>query len=238
MADFLLIHGSCHGAWCWRDVIPELQSRGHTARAIDLPGHGADPTPIADITLDAYARAILAALRGPTIVVGHSMGGFPITRAADLDPQNIAHLIYLCAYVPLGGTSLADQRKQAPRQPLIPAIRRAPDGRSFTIDPAMARDVFYHDCPDEAVAFAMQHLCPQAVAPQETPLTPGPHVAAIPRDYILCDDDRTIPPEYQATMTADWPAGTVHHLPTGHSPFLASPARLAELLSTIAKARQ
>jgi pimeloyl-ACP methyl ester carboxylesterase len=237
MEEFLLIHGSCHGAWCWRDAIPELQSRGHTARAIDLPGHGEDPTPVNDVTLDGYAAAILSALHGPTIVVGHSMGGFPITRAADLDPTHMAQLIYLCAYVPLGGTSLADQRRQAPRQPLIPAIRRAPDGRSFTIDPGMARDVFYHDCDPDTAAWATQHLCPQAVQPQETAFTPGPHVAKVPRDYILCEDDRTIPPEYQATMTEGWPAGTVHHLPTGHSPFLACPARLAELLSTIAKAR-
>ena len=196
MADFLLIHGSCHGAWCWRDVIPALQARGHAATAIDLPGHGQDLTPIADITLDAYARRVLSALTGPTIVVSHSMGGFPVTLAADLDPTHVARLIYLCAYVPLGGLSLADQRRQAPRQPLLSAIRRAGDGRSFTIDPAMARDVFYHDCPDAAVAWAIPQLGPQAVAPQETPLTPGPHVARIPRDYILCDDDRTIPPEY------------------------------------------
>jgi pimeloyl-ACP methyl ester carboxylesterase len=235
MADFLLIHGSCHGAWCWRDVIPKLAARGHAARAIDLPGHGQDPTPVNDVTLDGYARAILAALHGPTIVVGHSMGGFPITRAADLDPTRIAHLIYLCAYVPLGGTSLADQRRRAPRQPLLPAIRRAADGRSFTIDPAMARDVFYHDCDADTAAWATRHLGPQAVAPQETPFTPGPHVATIPRDYILCDDDRTIPPEYQATMTAHWPPGSVHHLPCGHSPFLACPARLAETLARIAE---
>jgi hypothetical protein len=29
MAEVLLIHGSCHGAWCWRDLIPALAARGH-----------------------------------------------------------------------------------------------------------------------------------------------------------------------------------------------------------------
>lgn len=62
MAEFLLIHGSCHGAWCWRDVIPELEALGHTARAIDLPSHGDDRTPIADVTLDLYRDAILEAI--------------------------------------------------------------------------------------------------------------------------------------------------------------------------------
>ncbi|MEC7961756.1 MAG: esterase, partial [Pseudomonadota bacterium] len=28
MARFLLIHGSAHGAWCWRDLIPALETQG------------------------------------------------------------------------------------------------------------------------------------------------------------------------------------------------------------------
>jgi len=29
MADFLLIHGAWHGAWCWKKLVPELQKAGH-----------------------------------------------------------------------------------------------------------------------------------------------------------------------------------------------------------------
>ena len=45
MPDILLVHGSCHGAWAFRDLAPALQDLGYTARAIDLPGHGNTPTP-------------------------------------------------------------------------------------------------------------------------------------------------------------------------------------------------
>jgi len=45
MPDILLVHGSCHGAWAFRDLAPALQDLGYTARAIDLPGHGANPHP-------------------------------------------------------------------------------------------------------------------------------------------------------------------------------------------------
>jgi pimeloyl-ACP methyl ester carboxylesterase len=55
MAEFLLIHGSCHGAWCWRDVLPELERLGHSARAIDLPSHGVDQTPIKDVRSTSIA---------------------------------------------------------------------------------------------------------------------------------------------------------------------------------------
>lgn len=234
MANFLLIHGSCHGAWCWRDVLPRLNARGHAARAIDLPSHGHDGTPVEEVTLDLYARAIVEALEGPTIVVGHSMAGFPITAAAELAPEKIARLVYLCAYVPRPGKSLVDLRLEAPRQPLMKAVVKSADGKSFTIDPAQAPDVFYHDCPAEAVEYAGQRLCPQAILPQATPLALN-RAPSVPRSYIICNDDRTIPPEYQRTMTEDWPAEDVFEMYASHSPFFSQPDKLAEILFQIAE---
>jgi pimeloyl-ACP methyl ester carboxylesterase len=237
MADFLLIHGSGHGAWAWRDVIPLLRDLGHEARAIDLPGHGADTTPLEAIRLETYRDAVLAALGDHTVLVGHSMGGYPITAAAEAAPARIAALVYLCAYVPVAGLSLADMRRAGPRQPLAPAIRRAEDGLSFTFDPAMARALFYHDCPDEAVAFATAHLCRQPVLPQETPIAAMHHAERLPRHYILCEEDRAIPPEYQAHMCRGFRARDVHRIATSHSPFFAAPALLARLLDRIAEPR-
>jgi pimeloyl-ACP methyl ester carboxylesterase len=239
MARFLLVHGSCHGAWCWRDVIPALEARGHAARAIDLPAHGDDPTPPADVTLDGYAAAIAHALEAepePAILVGHSAGGIAISMAAERAPRRIRRLVYLCAYALKNGESLAAVRRRAARQPLLPAIRRAKDGLTFTVDPALAPGIFYHDCPPDAVAYALPRLCPEPVAPQESPLRLTGRSRALPRSYILCTDDHTIPPEAQRAMTADWPPGTVLPLASGHSPFLACPDALADLLDATARA--
>ena len=115
MSDFLLVHGSCHGAWAFDRLIPELEALGHTARAIDLPSHGEDKTPPREVTLEGYAKAIFAAIDAPTIVVGHSMAGYPLTLAADMAPEKFRRLIYLCAYVPMAGKSLAEMRRLAPR---------------------------------------------------------------------------------------------------------------------------
>lgn len=233
MAQFLLIHGSCHGAWCWRDVIPALAALGHGAKAIDLPSHGDDSTPAKNVTLDLYAQAILDAMDGPSIVVGHSMAGFPISRAAELDPSQFSRLIYLCAYIPWPGLGLADQRRKAPRQPLAKAFRVAPDRVTMGFDPNMAKEKFYHDCP-EALTFALQNLCPQPVLPQETPAELGANYASVPRSYITCDNDQAIPPEFQREMAQALPAPDRHSLPSSHSPFFSMPSRLAELLHTIA----
>jgi pimeloyl-ACP methyl ester carboxylesterase len=233
MSDFLLIHGSCHGAWCWDDLIPHLSAAGHSARAIDLPSHGRDTTPAGDVTLDLYARAIVDAIDTPVILVGHSMAGYPITAAAGLAPDKISALVYVCAYVPMTGKSLADMRRMAPSQPLLDAIIVDADRVTFRVDPVKAAEKFYHDVAPARAARAIAQLCPQPILPQETPLTP---THTLPRHYLRCTDDRTIPPEFQVTMTADWPAGTVAELPTSHSPFLSDPALLAQHLDRIARA--
>lgn len=234
MSEFLLIHGSCHGAWCWHRVIPALSALGHNVRAIDLPGHGRDDTPLAEVTLDLYAEAILGALDRPTIVVGHSMAGYPITAAAEKDPSPIAALVYLCAYAPASGLSLADMRRAGPRQPLAPAIQVDATRTAFTFDPAQAADLFYHDCDAEAQSLAALCLCPQPILPQETALHLTARSQSLPRHYIRCEDDRAIPPEYQEVMAKAVPSENISTLPASHSPFFSMPGALATRLHQIA----
>lgn len=237
MAVFVLVHGSCHGAWCWRDLVPALRARGHKAVAIDLPGHGADRTPAARITLDLYAERVAAALDGhrePAILLGHSAGGTSIIAAAERVPERIGRLVFLCAYALRDGETLADVRRRTIRQPLLPAVRRSPDGLTFTVDPALAPAIFYSDCSPEAVAYAVPRLCPEPILPQETPVRVTARSARLPRRYILCEADATIPPEAQEAMVRDWPQGDVVRLDSGHSPFFSQPDRLAEILAASA----
>jgi pimeloyl-ACP methyl ester carboxylesterase len=236
MAEFLLIHGSCHGAWCWRDVIPELEALGHVARAIDLPSHGDDETPIADVTLDLYRDVILNAIDTPVILVGHSMAGFPIAAAAQAAPEKIARLVYLCAYAPFSGNSLLDMRKMQARQPLLEAIEMSVDRLSWSPKLEKARDAFYHDCPDETVAFAKGQIVPEAILPQATKLDLGANYESVSKSYIRCTDDRTIPPEFQTEMAARLASEDRHEMQTSHSPFFADPNGLAHLLDKIARA--
>ncbi len=65
MARFVLVHGAFGGAWCWEPVDGPLEAAGHTVEAIDLPGGGADETPVADVTLDAYVERVCSTLTAP-----------------------------------------------------------------------------------------------------------------------------------------------------------------------------
>lgn len=235
MSDILLVHGSGHGAWCWRDVVPALEAMGHKVQAIDMPSHGDDATAVSEVTLESCAEAVVAAIHQESIVVGHSWAGFPISRAADLAPDQIARLIFVCAYVPQGGLSLVDMRKLAPRQPLMKAVVRSSDGLSYVIDPDQTVDVFYHDCPKGTVEYANARLCPQAIAPQVTPLSLGQGFATVAKSYIRCTDDRTIPPEFQTEMTQVWSRQDVFDMHCGHSPFFADPDGLAARIDRISR---
>ncbi|APZ52080.1 alpha/beta fold hydrolase [Salipiger abyssi] len=236
MARFLLVHGSSHGAWCWRDVLPALAARGHEATAIDLPGHGADDTPPEGITLGSYVQAILEALPEPAILVGHSMAGVPITQTAEEAPERVRRLVYLCAYRPGGtGDSVATLRRRQSEQPLLPAIRRDPGRASFHFAPDMSRDLFYHDCSDAAVEFAMANLCSQAIPPQAEGVRLAGRAETVPQSYIVCGEDHAIPPAYQREMAAALPPEDVYERPWSHSPFLSDPEGLAALLDRIAQ---
>lgn len=235
MAHFLLVHGSNHGAWCWRDVIPALDTLGHSAAALDLPSHGDDPTPIAEVTLDRYADAILAALDRPTILVGHSAGGFAITQAAERDPTCIAGLAYVCAYVPAPGMSLVDMLRAAPEQPMKGAFKVAEDGLSFRFIDDWVDRALFADCPEGTYEYAAPRLGWQPLAPQTTPATLTGASAHLPRHYVLCTEDRGVAPSHQRQMTADFAPGEITELETGHSPYFSAPRSLAAVLARFAE---
>ncbi len=233
MARFLLIHGSNHGAWCWRDVIPALEAVGHQAEALDLPGSGADATPLDQVTLASYSAAIRARLSEPTVLVGHSAGGFAITQAAEDDPRHIARLVYLCAYLPRPGASLVDLSREAPEQPLADALELNPDRSAFRFTEASLGANLYPDCP-EVLDYARPRLGWQALAPQRSPVAYSGQGAALPKSYILCTEDRVIPSAHQRAMAAGLAPEDLHELHTGHSPFFADPEGLARLLARLA----
>lgn len=98
---FVLVHGGFHGAWCWERLIPELQRRGHTTLAVDLPGHGkrADE----EATLAGYRDAVVEVIEPGDVLVGHSMGGFVTSLAADATVDLVSHVVYLAAALPVEG---------------------------------------------------------------------------------------------------------------------------------------
>jgi pimeloyl-ACP methyl ester carboxylesterase len=234
MAEMLLIHGSNHGAWCWEEVLPRLAALGHAARAIDLPGMGDDPMPPERVTLEDNVAAIVAQLRGPTVLVGHSLGGVSITAVAELAPQRVARLVYVTAWAPQNGESARSLRAAHGCEALRDAITSDDGGLTTRFRDEALAPLLYHDCPEGTADRARARLRPQPGGVSRSPVAVTARGAEVPRAYILCENDRAIIPAAQSAQCEGW--DEVHRLPCGHSPFYACPEALAETLHRIASA--
>jgi pimeloyl-ACP methyl ester carboxylesterase len=148
MSQFLLVHGSFHGAWCWGKTVAELEKRGHRAKAIDLPGQGEDQTLLKEVTLDTMVERIIAEmadLPGQVVLVGHSLGGIPISVTGEKVPDRVKALVYLSAFLPRDGEALLDIENRNPK-PVVPVSMIFDAERvSGTIMPDKVREIFYHD---------------------------------------------------------------------------------------------
>lgn len=226
------MHGGMHASWCWDKVGRALRALGYDSIAPDLPGHGARAEE--PCTLGGYRQALLDLLEPGDVLVGHSLGGTAITLAADAaQPTGIEprRLIYLAAPVPAEGRSLAE---------IMPFLAGNP---AFVIGPTAyslasfraAREVFYHDCPPADAAWAYDRVHAQPLAPL-TERVHLPHFwdSSVPRDYIVCLDDRsgqlgTVEPSLNRLGIE-----TAYPLWSSHMPLLSRPDDLARLLVRIA----
>lgn len=103
---FVLVHGVCHGAWCWYKIIPHLEAAGHSVVAVDLAASGISTIKVEEIqSLEDYSKPLLELLSSydeeqQVIIVAHSMGGIPAALAADIFPKKIAAIVFVTATMP------------------------------------------------------------------------------------------------------------------------------------------
>lgn len=239
MSTYLLIHGAWHGGWCWRKVVPLLEAAGHRALAPDLPGHGEDGTPVAAVTLQSYVDRICAIAREqtePVILVGHSMGGVPVTQAAESCPEHIRSLVYLSAFLPRDGESMGAWASQDRESMVNPSTIDPLGELGLAFKREFAREAFYGACSNGDVAFAMARLVDQPGEPIGAPVyTTAERWGSIPRYYIECARDRAISLGIQREMQKYSPCRQTFSIDTDHSPFLSRPEELARILLEIAE---
>ena len=235
---FVLVHGGFHGAWCWQRMIPEIERLGHQAIAIDVPGHGERVHE--EATMEGRLDAVASVLEPGDVLVGHSGGGFEITRAADARPELVSHVIYLAAALPVegrtmgesiayheDGTSQSDQDVTG----MLGYLRFNEDSSMSFADCKGARKFFYHDCDEETAKWAFEHLTPEKIGDTATTPVSVPRFweADLPRSFIVCLQDRS-QPRWQADFTAKRLGVEALTIDASHSPFLSRPAELADLL--------
>jgi pimeloyl-ACP methyl ester carboxylesterase len=240
VAGLVLVHGAWHGAWCWRDVAPELELRGHAVEALDLPGHGDAPGDPAAVTLDELVDAVCAAVERaprPTVLVGHSFGGVAITAAAERLPERIDRLVYLCAFLPADGQSVVDLAATDFEDSLALANQVVDvDAGVAWIEPDARRETLYGACSAADAEWAAARLVPEGLAPQAQPVRiTDERGGRVPRTYVETLRDRAIPLRKQRAMTAVVPVAAVRTIDADHSPFLSAPDQVVRHLAEAAE---
>ncbi len=83
----MCIPGGYHGAWCYADWLTAFAAEGVAAAAVECRGKGTSPAPPDPATgIDDYADDVVAAaaaLVGPVVLLGHSLGALIALRAAE-----------------------------------------------------------------------------------------------------------------------------------------------------------
>lgn len=103
---FVLVHGICHGAWCWYKLVTLLRHAGHRVTALDLGASGINSKQLHEITsVWDYVQPLMEFMASISheervILVGHSYGGLPISLAMESFPQKVLAAVFVTAYMP------------------------------------------------------------------------------------------------------------------------------------------
>jgi pimeloyl-ACP methyl ester carboxylesterase len=234
MANFVLVHGTGHGGWCWQKVARLLRAGGHEVYTPTLTGlsdrsHLVDwgvnlTTHITDVTNLLFYEDI-----SEVLLVGHSYAGMVITGVAARVPERLRLLVYLDAYVPDDGQSEAELWPAEMRAE-IEADEAAGSGLRPPPDP-----VFLGLSDPEMAAWAKQRITPQPLATYTEPVPAGnAQSAALPRGYIHCTAGPTTSLFGSFAAKARSRGWEMHEIATGHDAMLTAPRELVEILLKVA----
>ncbi|MGH8245111.1 MAG: alpha/beta fold hydrolase, partial [Gammaproteobacteria bacterium] len=153
MKNIVLVHGGFVDGAGWEGVYMILKKDGYNVSIVQNP-----TTSLEDDV--AATKRILAAQDGPTILVGHSYGGVVITEAGN-DPK-VEGLVYIAAFAPDKGESVATLIKDPPPGAPVPPILPPKDGYLF-LDKAKFAGSFAAGVDAEKAAFMADSQVPWGV---------------------------------------------------------------------------
>lgn len=219
----LLVHGACHGWWAYRKWLPFFAAAGWRVYSMSLRNHsGSYSVPeetYQKLAVDDYAEDVLKVLAWidqPAILIGHSMGGITVQKAAE--QANLRALILLA--------SVGPGQLGAIRDPL-------PLDKTFMFSPEQARDIWFYKIDDPSFNAIYQQLVPESVSVMNHYSTGD---LRIDRSRIRCpifvigaEHDRTVVHNFQSI--AEFYNGDRLLVPDAGHDFMLEPAAIDVAIS-------
>ncbi|HSF35262.1 MAG TPA: alpha/beta hydrolase [Nocardioides sp.] len=227
----VLVHGAFADSSGWEAVASRLMDQGYPVLAFSNPLR--DP-----INDGEYLRAFLSTIEGPIVLVGHSYGGAVITNAATDNPQ-VRSLVYVAAYAPAEGESVAEANYLGGGQATVTdhlVIRPIPgqtENADAYIDPAWFGELFAQDLPRRTTRFMAASQRPGALAALVTESGP-PAWEQVPSWYVVATQDRIIPPEAERAM-AERAGAQVVEVDSSHVVMMSHPQTVAKVIREAAR---
>ena len=221
--NVVLVHGGFVDGSGWEAVYRSLRRQGFNVTVVQNP-----TTSLAD-DVRATQRA-LAVQDGPAILVGHSYGGVVISEAGN--DANVAGLVYIAAFAPDSGESVASLiRDPAPGAPVPPIL--PPQDGLLLLDREKFAASFAADVEPELAAFMADAQLPWGVDALQGAVT-QPAWKTRPSWYLVAKDDRMIPPPAQRAM-AQRAGATVAEVAGSHAVYVSQPDAVVRLIVEAAR---
>ena len=230
----VLVHGAWADASGFAAEIRALQDRGFRAIGFANPLRG-----LAD---DArYLADFLRSLAGPLVLVGHSYGGAVISAAANGNEQ-VKVLAFFSGWMPDEGESIAQVFETSEGSLAGPALRPVPftgqdgseGGQDLYLDPEQFHAVFADDVDRGTSDVMAATQRPWSGAGFYEPSGP-PAWKTLPCWYLLCTEDKAIPPATQRFM-AERANARIQEVPASHASMVSQPEAATQLILQAAEA--
>ena len=218
----VLVHGGFVDGSGWEGVHDILKKDGYQVAIVQNP-----TTSLADDV--AFTKRVIAAQPGRSLLVGHSYGGVVITEAGT-DPK-VAGLVYIAAFAPDKGESVAALIKDPPPGAPVPPILPPQDG-FLLLDPSKFAASFAADVREPKASFMAASQVPWGVDALGGEVT-APAWKSRPSWYLVATEDRMIPPPAQRQM-AERAGAVVSEVAGSHAVYVSQPQAVASLIEKAA----
>ena len=220
----VLVHGGFVDGSGWTGVYKILKSKGYNVLVVQNP-----TKTLADDV--AATKAAIDRLDGDVVLVGHSYGGVVITEAGT--HPKVASLVYITAFAPDRGESVASLSANPPPGAPVPPILPPKDGYLF-IDRTKFAASFAADVDADTASFMADSQVPWGVDALAGAVT-EPAWKTKPSYYLVASEDKMIPPPAQRAMAGRAKA-QVTEVPGSHAIYVSKPAEVAAIIQQAADA--
>jgi pimeloyl-ACP methyl ester carboxylesterase len=235
--QYLLVHGTGHGGWCWRGVSDILTRAGHRVFTPTLTGlgersHLRSPEIGLDTHIDDVTNVAIWEELDDFILVGHSYGGYVITGVCDRLRGRVGHAVYIDAPDPKDGASNSHGRSI---EQLAQAMGPLIDGYLYPVNDGSIALLGIPPADRKDADWLRRRLTPH---PLKT-WTDAIHLVnggsdGLPRTYVFCN---AAPPDSPLARNAEKmrgdPSWIYKELPCGHDAMVILPEQTAAILAAV-----